>query len=258
MRPRAKMAFVPRHPAALIALFALMLPGPAHAETASDRLLNSLSPQGYVSDFAGVLDSARRARIEQFLAQVESRDGVEIAVVVLPSLEGGEIDDFSNRLFSHWGIGKRGKDNGVLLLAAIEDRKVRIEVGYGLEPTLTDARAGWILDREVLPAFRDGRYADGLDAGARRIVEVVVRPAGEAVASLPEASPLPDPVRSLLALLVWVVVILILIRHPWLLLYILTHGRSSSGGGFRGGGFGGGFGGFGGGMSGGGGASRGW
>ena len=90
---------------------------PVRADT--DRLLNSLKPAGYVSDFAGVMNSADRITVEQSLAELEKKCGAQIAVVTLQSLEGGQIDDFAARLFERWKIGQKGKDNGFLLIAAI-------------------------------------------------------------------------------------------------------------------------------------------
>src|SRR5262245_34428256 len=88
----------------------------------SDALLARLQPRGYVSDFAGVFSPQQRSDLESFLAEVQQRSGVEISVVAVSSLEGGDVDDFTNRLFQKWGVGKKGKDNGVMILAAIQDR----------------------------------------------------------------------------------------------------------------------------------------
>ena len=103
-------------------------------------------------------------------------------MVTLTSLEGGEISDFSNRLFERWGIGQSGEDNGALLLAAIEDRQVWIEVGYGLEAIIPDGRDGRILDEAVLPAFRQGQYGAGLTAGAATLALLIANSAGERAA----------------------------------------------------------------------------
>jgi len=218
-----------------------------------DALLASLSkPTTYVNDYAGVFSATNRALLENHLQQVQTRTTVEIAVVALKSLDGGEISDFANRLFEKWGIGKKGKDNGVLLLAAIEDRKVRIEVGYGLEGVLTDAKAGRILDTHVIPYFKSGDYAEGLSQGARAIAAVV---AGEAEpAPAPGAKEFTPAVFMVLFLIFGAIVLLIVIavKKGW----VTTGGSSGGGGRWSGGGGGGG--GFGGGSSGGGGASRGW
>ena len=222
-----------------------------------DALIASLSkPTTYINDYAGVFSATNKALLESYLQQVQTRTTVEIAVVALKSLDGGEISDFANRLFEKWGIGKKGKDNGVLLLAAIEDRKVRIEVGYGLEGVLTDAKSGRILDMHVIPYFKSGDYAAGLSQGARAIAAVV---AGEAEpAPAPGAKEFTPAVFMVLFLIFGVIVLLVVIavKKGW-----ATTGGSSGGGWSSGGGgwsSGGGGGGFGGGSSGGGGASRGW
>jgi len=228
---------------------------------AGDELLNKLGrqrPARLVSDYAGVLSRAQASSLEGLLLDLERKTGAQVAVVILPSLEGGQIDDFANHLYERWGIGKKGKDNGALLLVALKDRKVRIEVGYGLEGILPDARAGRIADKAILPAFRQNRYAEGVIGGAYAVAQSIaedagveltgVRPVARVASRGPRASPL-------LGLLLLVIFIPLMIRHPFLAILLLSGGR---GGGFSGGGFGGGFGGFGGGLSGGGGASRSW
>src|SRR5688500_11717580 len=120
-------------------------------QTSFDQLLQNLNPESRVTDTAKVLSDVQKQQLERLLADLERATTVEIAVVALPSLQGGEISDFANRLFERWGIGKRGKNNGILLLAAVEDRKVWIEVGYGLESLIPDARAGRILDEALIP-----------------------------------------------------------------------------------------------------------
>jgi uncharacterized protein len=141
----------------------------------TDRLLESLRPSADVNDYAGVLSPQEKATLEARCKQLREKTGAELAVVVVQSLEGGQIDDFANKLFSRWGIGKQGKDNGVLLLVAIGDRKARIEVGYGLEPILPDALAGRVLDEQLFPAFRQQKYSAGLTAAGQRIATIVER-----------------------------------------------------------------------------------
>lgn len=229
-----------------------------------DQLLEDLEPQGYVSDFADVIAPEQEAAMQRLLGEMDRRGRVQIAVVTLPSLQGGEIQDFSNRLFEKWGIGYAGEDRGLLFLASIEDRRIWIEVGYGLEPILTDAGAGRLLDQAVIPYFRQQQYGQGLLAGVQGAAALIAREEGfELSGELP-----PPPSRSdgaemgcldtLILLVMLAILIPILIKHPWLLLFLLSS-RGGGGGGFSGGGFGGGgFGGFGGGMSGGGGAGRSW
>lgn len=244
---------------AIVLLALLALPLAAGART-GDELLRSLRPSGYINDFAGVVPQHTRSEMERELAALEKKTGVQIAVVTVAGLEGGEINDFANRLFEQWGIGRKGVDNGILVLAAIRDRKMRIEVGYGLEPLIPDAAAGRVRDQSVLPHFRNGNYGAGLLAGTRHL------------AALVQGEKPPPPKRNvqpaIIALILLLLVVLLLVygnpngpsrRGGWQGGYRGRYGGGFHGGGFGGGGFGGGgFGGFGGGLSGGGGAGGGW
>lgn len=126
-------------------------------------------PMGYVNDFAGMLSSSFRERLEIDLQNFEKETTAEIAVVTIDSLEGGSIDEYAVRLFEQWGIGKKEKDNGLLILIAKEDRQMRIEVGYGLEPIITDGRAGKIIREEMRPAFREENYDQGVKLAVDQI-----------------------------------------------------------------------------------------
>jgi uncharacterized protein len=150
-----------------------LLGAAAAAQTPTDKLLGSLQPRGPVSDFAALLTEAQRDALTARLRATENKTGAQIAVVTLRSLEGGQIDDFAEKLFKKWGIGQKGKNNGVLLLVALGDRKARIEVGYGLEPILPDALAGRVLDDELFPEFRQARYADGLHRATERVATII-------------------------------------------------------------------------------------
>jgi uncharacterized protein len=149
--------------------------GPAALAIPSDDLLQSLEPSGDVNDFAGLLSPSEQAALNERCRRLRERTGAQLAVVTLRSLEGGQIDDFTVKLFERWGVGEAERDNGLMLLVAIDDRKARIEVGYGLEPILPDALAGRVLDQQLFPAFRDQRYGDGLVAAVNRIAEIVER-----------------------------------------------------------------------------------
>jgi uncharacterized protein len=240
------------------------------AQIESDQLLDELErtrTDGTVFDTAGVVDAADERRIDSVLRDLERGTGAQVKVVALDSMRGGEIDDFANRLFERWGIGQKGRDNGVLILAAIEDRKMRIEVGYGLEGVIPDGTAGAVRDRFIVPAFKRGDYSGGLRDGALAVASLIAQDAGIELEGNPAASLTARAERgergrpSFLNLILIVVFVIFAIRHPFLAVLLLSGGR---GGGFRGGGFGGGSGGgfsgggFGGGMSGGGGASGGW
>ncbi len=237
-------------------------------------------PVGYVSDFAGVVDESSRARLEQYCASLEQTTGVQLAIVTVPDLNGEPVDQVANDLFRKWGIGQKGKDNGVLLLLAIADRRSRLELGYGLEPAITDGLAGDVL-RSMQPYLRAGQYGDGL---LEATSEIGARIANAKGALPPVPAPRPTQRRQPqggfpfgVIFFVVVVVLFGLIRGGrgrgggggmggFLTGMILGNLMGGRGGGFGGGGGGfggfdsggGGFGGFGGGDSGGGGASGSW
>jgi uncharacterized protein len=141
----------------------------------ADDLLASLQPTADVNDFAGVLSPDEREALEQRCRQLRERSGAQLAVVVLRSLRGGQVDDFTVKLFERWKVGQAGQDNGVMLLVSLDDRKARVEVGYRLEAVLPDALAGRVLQEQLFPAFRQRQYAAGLMAAVNRIAEIVER-----------------------------------------------------------------------------------
>jgi uncharacterized protein len=247
---------------------------------------SKLKPSGYVNDFAKVLDPAGKARLEAYCTTLEQSTGVQMAIVTVDTLDDEPAEDVGNRLFREWGIGKKGKDNGVLMLFAIKDHKNSVELGYGIEPLISDADAGSIL-RGIRPILRQGNYSGALLAAAQEIGNQIAQ--GQGV-SLPGAEPVrrQRPVEHREGIPFPLIIIGIFLV-PWLLskLFGGGGGRSGSGrgggagtgfltgmilgnilgrggsgwggGGFGGsGGGGGGFGGFGGGDSGGGGASSDW
>lgn len=130
---------------------------------------------GYVNDFSRLLGEAARVELEQLLRETEQQTTAEIAVAIVPSLDGMSVEEYANRLFQEWGIGKDQVDNGVLVLVAPNDREMRIEVGYGLEPVLPDGLAGEMIRTNFLPRFRDNDYEAGIRDGMARVVEVVKR-----------------------------------------------------------------------------------
>jgi len=239
----------------------LLAAGLVVGETESDAYFTSLQHHGYVNDFAGVLSVPEKQQLEALLQQLERKTGAELAVVAVDSMRGGEVHDVANRLFERWGIGKKGKDNGILLFAAIQEHKAAIEVGYGLEPVIPDAQAGRILDQAVMPWFKPGQTGQALMNGAfsiaRRVADAsdVTLEAGALSGTPRQGSARQSGKLSWLHILFIILLIPVILRNPWLLLFFLSGGRGGgfSGGGFGGGGFGGGFGG---GLSGGGGASR--
>jgi len=126
-----------------------------------------------VVDQAQLLDPAQKSALTAKLAAYESESSDQVVVVTVATLDGFDIADYANRLGRKWGIGTAENDNGVLLLVAPKERKVRIEVGYGLEGALTDALSSTILQREILPAFRKNDYPAGIDAGVNAILAAV-------------------------------------------------------------------------------------
>lgn len=222
----------------------------------SDQFRASLVPQGYVSDWAGIFSTAQKMELESKIAAFKQTNGSELAVVALKTLHGGEIEDFAGKLFEQWGIGEKGKDNGVLLIAAIEDRRMRIEVGYGCEGVLTDSGTGRIQDEKIVPRFKEGNYAQGMYDGAMAILAVLEK--GE-----PPEDPRGAEGNPIVGLVFFVFIVCAFI---WIVRLAARGGKGgggssstgSLGGGFKSSGGGGGFGGFGGGSSGGGGSSRGW
>jgi len=138
---------------------------------------------GRVNDQANLIDEGVENRLEERLRLLEQDTGAQVAVLTVPSLEGDPLEDFSMRVVETWKLGRSGADNGVLILIARDDRRMRIEVGYGLEGALTDAQSGRIIDRLMAPRFREGDFAGGIEA-AVEAVDSAVR--GEPV-ELPDA-----------------------------------------------------------------------
>jgi uncharacterized protein len=126
-----------------------------------------------VTDLAGLLTTEQVASLEKKLQNFESTDSTQIAVLIIPSLEGDPLDDYSMRVAEAWRLGRKGRDNGALLLLAMKERQVRIEVGYGLEPELTDARSRQIIANEIVPRFRQGEFYQGIDAGVEGMIQTV-------------------------------------------------------------------------------------
>jgi uncharacterized protein len=239
----------------------------------------TLKPTGYVNDFAGVVDPENKAAVEAYCGQVEKATGAQMTFVTIASLEGEAIEDVANEIFRNFGIGQKGKDNGILLLLVSGDHRFRLEIGHGLEPILPDGLDGQIL-LDMRPGLRAGQYGAALMEAAQRIGGILAQDKGVTIPiGVPRREvPREHPVYSI----------------PWpmilgglVLLFFLFRGGGSGGnftgsllggllGGMMGGGGrrygggggyggfggsdggGGGFGGFGGGDSGGGGASSDW
>jgi uncharacterized protein len=259
----------------VVCLFLAVLAG-INASNALGQMPNA-KPAGYVNDYAGVLSVSAKQRLEALAAELDRKTGSQLAIVTVNSLQGEPIEDFSIKLATRWGIGRKDKgDTGVLLLLAIQDRQSRMEVGYGIEPIITDGQAGSIL-RAMRPLLRAGNYDGALLQAAGQIATLIAQ-----AKHVTLTTPLPRPAQqpagegqgSPLAGLVWLLFLFFIV--PFLMIprrrrggwyggstagFILGGilGSMLGGGGRGGGGFSsGGFGGFGGGGFGGGGASSSW
>jgi len=130
---------------------------------------------GRVNDFANVIDPATEAEIDRQLDQLEQKTTSEIAVATIRSLDGMTSTDYANRLFKEWGVGQAKLDNGVLVVIAVDDRDMAIEVGYGLEGVLPDGLAGQVIREDFTPRFKEGDYSGGIRNGVTHLVEIVER-----------------------------------------------------------------------------------
>ena len=150
---------------------------------------------GWVVDMAGVLSESQKAQLNTLITQLEQETGAEIAVVVIRKTQGATPKEYATELFNRWGVGKRDADNGVLMLVALQDRRVEVETGYGMEAILPDGLVGAILDEAVIPHFRRGDYAGGIIAGVERIAETI-RAAQQTGAYETPARPYAQPAPS--------------------------------------------------------------
>ena len=222
---------------------------------------------GRVVDDAGILSPQVEGELTQELATLEVQTGRQLVVATLPDLQGYEIEDYGYQLGRHWKIGREKEDDGALLVVAPNDRKVRIEVGYGLEPVLTDALSSVILQSQVLPRFRDGDMEGGVVAGADAILQQLSLPEAEAKARVAQASESRETGGEGWGTAIFVIILIFFFVSrllpgrrgrrsglasalPWIILSSLGNGRGGGGGWSGGGGWGGGSGGsFGGGGS---------
>ncbi len=229
--------------------------------------------RGLVNDFAGVLSDGAVLRAETLSRELLQKTGATVAVAVVPHLQGLSVEEYSTRLFERWGIGKKGEDRGVLFIVSVGDRRMRIEVGYGLEGILPDGRTGALLDEHVVPYLSQDNWDYGVLAGMAAIIQVVADDAGVVLdgrIELPRREERGSGGKrfSIVPLIFFLIILSRSGLLPWILFPMMLGGRGRHGGGFGsfgggfgsfgGGGGGGGFSGFGGGFSGGGGASRGF
>jgi len=266
----------------------------AWAGSASFALAQGLPdrPRDYVVDLAGVVDAGVEQQLNLFLKELEQKTTAQIVVLAVPTTNGIPIEEYAVTTFERWKLGRKGKDNGILFVVAVQDRRAKIETGYGMESVLPDAVCNRVAREIYAPHFKRGDYGRGILEGTLVLANRVAKSAGVTITGLPARSLSTSRrtggwMRSIVPLFVLLIVVSSIFgrgrymygrsRHvggwwPWLLLGMMGggfHGRRSwggghgggfGGGGFGSGGFGGGgsFGGGGGGFSGGGGSSFGW
>jgi uncharacterized protein len=231
-------------------------------------------PQKYVVDKAGIIDDGVENRLDGYLQELEQKTTAQMIVLTIPDLGGESIEDLSIRIANdRWKLGQKGKDNGVLFLIALKDRKYRIEVGYGLEGVLPDSLVGSLGRKLLVPYFRKGDYSDGIFVTTLAVANVIAKHYGVKIEGMPRVNYYPQPASrdnssnlfsSIVAILFFIILGILFVRNPRAFLLFLLfssmggrRGPWGGGGGFGGGGFGS-FGGGGGGGFGGGGASGGW
>ena len=268
----------PRAPRAVL-LATLLLAIAAYAGIAQAAKIAVPQPQGYVSDYAGILDAGTKAKLTSVIRELKEKTGAEIAVVTVRTTQPETAFDYAMAIAEQWKPGDKGKDNGVVFLVATEDREIRILTGYGVEGPLPDGKVGEIRDRLVVPAFRAGDYARGISDATTTMAALIAADAGVKLTGAPQPVRRGAPSGGGGGLGLLLVIILIIV-----FLNMMGGGRGGGpgmrrrrggfggpiilgggggfgrGGGFGGGGFGGdgGFGGFGGGGFGGGGAGGKW
>ena len=223
-------------------------------------------PESWVNDYASVLSSAEKQTLDAMLSDLEKRSSNQIFIALFKAIpENYYLEDFTVKLYDKWKPGLADQDNGILIVIFVDDRKVRIEVGYGLEDAVTDAQAGAIIRDVLAPHFRNGDYFGGIKAALDMLI-----PAVEGKYQIPVQQKRVNSNKSPISGILIVFFVLIMLSRIFRIRstgygsrgrhtgfggpFIFGGGRGGSGGGFSGGGFSGGFGG----MSGGGGASGGW
>jgi len=234
------------------------------------------NPPRLVNDFTGTLSQNETASLEQKLVEFNYSSSTQIAIVIMRSIGGYEMSDYAYQLGRKWGIGQKGKNNGALILVALDDHQVYIATGYGLEGAIPDALAKRIVEQDIKPEFKQGNYYAGLDKATDTMIKLAT---GEYTADNVKGT---NPAAKLVPVLVFLVIIFIIFLSKfrsarsyasmngmsfWAAWALLNAARGasrgswrgfSSGSGWGGGSSGGGFGGFGGGSFGGGGAGGSW
>src|SRR6266403_2322432 len=157
--------------------------------------INKISPTGYVSDLAGVIPQATKERLERLGAELEQKTGAQMAIVTVRSLDDRPVEDYAVDLFKHLGVGSKKESSGVLLLLAPNDRKYRIEVGYGIEPIINDARAG-DAGRAMVPFLRQNDYGSAIEIAAWQLAKYIADDDGVTLSGQPPARPLANTSRQ--------------------------------------------------------------
>jgi uncharacterized protein len=251
---------------AVLFVTAILFSNMGHAQ----NIIAKPNPLTLVTDAAGVLSAEQRQALENKLVAFDDSSSNQIAVVIISSLDGYPKEEYATKLFREWGIGDKKNNNGILLLIAIQDRQIRIEVGYGLEGAIPDITALNIIDNDIKPAFKAGNYYEGIDLATDDIAKAAV---GEY--KVKKAKKSKGKGSGGLFIIILVIIFIVLrggrgggsniggggfsdVATGMLLGSLLGGGSRHGGGGWGDSGGGGGFGGFGGGSSGGGGAGGSW
>jgi uncharacterized protein len=233
-------------------------------------------PSDYVEDRAGIIDAQTKAGLSARLKALNDKTGVQMVILTVPTTDGIPIEEYSIERAQKWGIGQKGKDNGILFVIAINDKKYRIEVGYGLESIMPDSLAGTIGRQYLVPKFKRGDFSGGINDAANNLIWTIAKVYGTEIEGT--ASPIPTSgiikknvfslfIKSIIKKVAPIIIAFILIFIIKIFMFPFrrgSFGRRTGGIWIGGGGFGGGGGGFGGGFSGGGGgfggggASGGW
>jgi uncharacterized protein len=270
----------------LLCVFVLLVFG---VSTVSADDISKISPAGYVTDLAGVIPQSTKQRLEALCTELDQKTGAQLAIVTVKSLDDRPVEDYAVELFKHLGVGSKKESSGILLLLAPNDRKYRVEVGYGIEPVINDARAG-DAGRAMVPFLRQNDFGSAVEVAAWQLAKYIADDRGVTLSGQPPARAIANTSRGRglpISPFAFFIILFIVLRVFgsiiskgsgrrggsglggcwWLLPFLMSGGGRGSGGGgssWGGGGFGGGgdsgggFGGFGGGSSGGGGASGSW
>lgn len=225
-------------------------------------------PGTHVVDLAGIVDHSVEMKLNSYLQELEQKTTAQVAVLTLNSLEGESIEDLAITIaHDKWKLGQKEKDNGLLLLVAVKERKYRIEVGYGLEGILPDSLVGSIGRNYLVPFFKQDKYSKGIFVATLALANEIAKDAGVEITGMPQYNrSVPrrtSPAGNIISIIVFIIMLILFIKNPRLLFaFLILSSISGRGGSWGGGqrGFGGGLGGFGGGGGGfgGGGASGGW